>query len=124
MSVLANTSEHIEHFAAVGLGILHAIRRDDRQSIRPRKIDKLPVDLLFTANKTPLNLDENIFPPKGVDASPSAIREILGNARALACTVRRLAERREISGGGAGNNMRGACAPRSEQRHQPFRKLR
>jgi hypothetical protein len=40
----------------------------------------------------------------------------LGSARALACTVRRLAERnvliRNVSGEGAGNGTRGTCAPR------------
>jgi error-prone DNA polymerase len=37
----------------------------------------------------------------------------LGNARALACSVRRLAERIRISGEGAGNSTRGACAPQN-----------
>jgi hypothetical protein len=39
-----------------------------------------------------------------------------GSARALACSVRRLAERhplyKTISGEGAGNGTPGACAPR------------
>ena len=41
--------------------------------------------------------------------------DLLGSARALACPVRRLAgrngSRREVSGEGAGNSTRGACAP-------------
>jgi len=41
--------------------------------------------------------------------------DLLGSARALACPVRRLAgrngSRREVSGEGAGNRTRGACAP-------------
>src|SRR3981189_2773215 len=41
----------------------------------------------------------------------------LGGARALACPVRRLAERNgsrgRVSGEGAGNSTRGACAPQS-----------
>src|SRR5436853_7660371 len=42
----------------------------------------------------------------------------LGSARAPACSVRRLAEHyqeKKIFGGGAENNMRGACAPRSPE---------
>src|SRR5947207_3307657 len=45
---------------------------------------------------------------------------VLWSARALACTVRRLAERREISGGGAGNSTRGARAPQQIVMHRFF----
>jgi error-prone DNA polymerase len=43
-----------------------------------------------------------------------------GSARAPACNVRRLAERipnKNVSGEGAGNNMRGACAPQTFADH-------
>jgi error-prone DNA polymerase len=44
--------------------------------------------------------------------------DLVGSARALACTARRLVERnvlhRRISGEGAGNSTRGACAPQKE----------
>ena len=50
----------------------------------------------------------------------------LGSARALACPVRRLAERNgsrgRVSGEGAGNSTRGACAP--QQCEEPVRILR
>jgi error-prone DNA polymerase len=46
-------------------------------------------------------------------------RGTLGSARALACPVRRLAERNRksgrVSGEGAGNSTRGACAPQKEE---------
>jgi error-prone DNA polymerase len=38
---------------------------------------------------------------------------LLGSARALACTVRRPAERTRVSGEGARNSTRGACAPQN-----------
>src|SRR5437588_5971635 len=115
MGVLADAGENIEHFAAGRFRVLNAVRRDDRQSIRPGKIDQLSIDLLFAAKEMPLNLDENIFATEHIDEKSRAILRILGSAGAFACTVRRLAERREISGEGAGNNTRGACAPRSKK---------
>src|SRR6266851_5152016 len=102
MRVLADASEHIEHFAPGRLRILNAVRRQDRQSIGARKIDKLTVDLLFAANEMPLNFNENIFATKCIDEKSRSILRILGSAGAFACTVRCLAERREISGEGAG----------------------
>src|SRR5947207_11968671 len=57
MSVLANTGEDIEHFASVGFRILDAVRRDNRQAMRPRKIDKLPVQPFLPANEMPLDFD-------------------------------------------------------------------
>src|SRR5712691_1586569 len=57
-----------------------------------------------------------------------AIFFVPGSARALACTIRRLAEwtrsRRKVSGGGAGNNMRGACAPQPQKNNETIRELR
>ena len=69
MGVLANTSEDIQHFAPVWFRVLNAVRRDDRQSIGPGKIDQLSIDLLFAANEMPLNLDKHILPSKRVDQS-------------------------------------------------------
>src|ERR1700693_967847 len=105
MGVLADTGEHIEHFAAVRLGVLHAVGRDDRQSICAGKIDTPAVNLFFAANEMPLNLDENIFPPKRVDQKSRAIFWIPGTAPASRAVpvrlgLRRLAEWWEISGGG------------------------
>ncbi len=65
--MLADAGENIEHFAAGPFRVLHAVGRNDRQSIRPGKIDQLSIDLLFAANEMPLNLDEHIFPSKCVD---------------------------------------------------------
>ena len=93
MSVLANAGEDIEHFASVGFRILDAVRRDNRQAMRPRKIDKVPVQLFLPANEMPLDFDENIFASERVDQNPRAIFCILGSARAPACNARRLAER-------------------------------
>src|SRR5438270_11785403 len=67
MGVLSNASEHIEHFTPVRLRILHAVGSDQWQSGRPRKIDKLAVDLLFATNKMPLNFDENVLAAERID---------------------------------------------------------
>src|SRR5207245_8139445 len=123
MGVLANASEDVEHFATVRFGVLHPVRRDQRQSIRAGKIDKLPIGLFLAANEMPLNFDKHIFATENVDQKSRAILRILGSAGALACTVRRLAERREISGGGAGNKPRGGWAPQSKQRDQTLPEL-
>src|SRR3981081_2157052 len=121
MSVLANAGENIKHFASVRLCVLHTIGRQDQQSIRVRKIDKLPVRTLFAANKMPLEFDKNIFPAEPVDQKLREILKVLGSARAPACNIRRLAEcitsireifrSRRASGEDAGNCTRGACAP-------------
>src|SRR6267143_6311881 len=90
------------------------------------KIDKLPVDAFFPAQKMTLNFNKNIFATESVDKRPCAIGRVLGSARALACPVRRPAERngsrRRISGEGAGNSTRGACAP--QKRDQSLDELR
>ena len=40
MGVLAHAGENVEHFAAGRRGVLHAVGRQDRQSIFRGKIDK------------------------------------------------------------------------------------
>ena len=74
MGVLADAGENIEHFAAGRFRVLNAVRRDDRQSIRPGKIDQLSIDLLFATNEMPLEFDEDIFAPESIDDSPSWAR--------------------------------------------------
>src|SRR6266699_1550314 len=72
MGVLANTGENIEDLTAVGLGILHAVRRQDRQSIMRGKIDKLLINTLLSTQKMSLDFNENIFATKSIDQKPSA----------------------------------------------------
>src|SRR4029077_15650502 len=79
MGVLANAGEHIKHFASVGLYVLHTIGRQDQQSIRPRKIDKLLINPFFAANKMALNFNENIFPAEHVDQQFNAVCGVLGS---------------------------------------------
>src|ERR1700730_1354240 len=127
MSVFSNAGEDIDDLASVRFGILDAVRRQDRQSIMRGQIDKLTIHSFFSAKKMPLNLDINIFAAKSVDQKSCAIRRILGSARALACPVRRPAERNEsrrrIFGGGAGNSTRGARALQSKECDQSLGEL-
>ena len=67
MGVLANAGENIEHFAPVRFGVLHAVGREDRQSIRVGQIDQCAVNPFFAPNEMPLNFNENIFATEGVD---------------------------------------------------------
>ena len=49
MGVFADTGENIENFAPVRLCVLDPICGQNGQSIRARKIDKLPIDPLLSA---------------------------------------------------------------------------
>ncbi len=64
MRVFANASEDVENFPSVRPRVLHAIRRQDRQSIMSGKIDKLSVNAFFATEKMPLHFDEDIFAPE------------------------------------------------------------
>src|SRR6266571_4558470 len=81
VSVFANTGENIENFAAVGLGVLNAIRGQERQSIIIRKIDKFVVNAFLSAQKMPLKFHKHILATESVDQKSRAIRDVLGNAR-------------------------------------------
>jgi len=81
MRVFANAGEDIENLSPVRLGVLHAIRGQDRQSILRGKIDKFTVHPFFAANEMPLEFDKNIFVPESVDKKLRAIRRISGSAR-------------------------------------------
>ena len=87
MRVLADASKHIEHFAPVWLRVLNAVGRQDRQSIGPGKIDKLPVGLFFATNEMPLNFHVNIFPPKYINqvGAIDPNRPCFCGGRRLAC---------------------------------------
>ena len=67
MGVFANAGENIQDLASVRLRVLHAIRGEERQSIRTRKIDKLAIDALLSANEMSLDFHEDIFATKGID---------------------------------------------------------
>ena len=123
--VLANTGENVENVASSGLRILDAVRRQDRQSIMRGKIDKLPVDPLFTAQEVPLNFNVNIFASERVDKKLGVVGGIPGNARvsragdgvlAIANFLKRLFRR------DAKTNMRDACA--TQQCNQTLTKFR
>jgi hypothetical protein len=93
MRVLANAGENIDDLAAVRGRILDAVRSEKRQMITVRQIDQPTIDLFFAADEVPLKFNENIFAAESIDKKLRAISKILGSARALACSVRRLAER-------------------------------
>ena len=67
MHVFANTGENIQDFAPVGLGILHTVCSDERQSMRVRQIDQLSINAFFAANEMALKFDKNVFPAKRID---------------------------------------------------------
>src|SRR6266566_6590768 len=79
--VFANTGENIENLPAVRPGILHAICRQDRQSIGAREIDKFAIDALLSAKEMPLNFHEHILAPESIDQELRAVCRILGSAR-------------------------------------------
>ena len=79
MCVFADASEDVENFPTVRLGILHAIRGQDRQSIMRGKIDKLPVDAFLAAKKMSLKFDENILAAERVDKKLRTVRGVLGS---------------------------------------------
>src|SRR6266705_5697242 len=81
MGVLADAGENVQHFPPVRLCVLHAVRGQNRQSIRARKFDKLPIDALLSTKQKPLNFNKNIFAPKSIDQQFSAVRARLGSAR-------------------------------------------
>src|SRR5437870_1822525 len=128
MRVLANAGKNIEELTAVWTGVLHTIGRHEWQPKFRSEIDQLFIDAIFVAQEMALDLDENIVATEDLDKQLHPICSTLGSARALACNIRRLAECimnvREIvqdgrvSGEGAGNSTRGACAPQSEEYDQ------
>jgi hypothetical protein len=80
MRVLTNTGKDVENFAPMRFGVLDAIRSQDRQSIMRGKIDKLPVDAFFPAQKMALNFNKDIFVTESIDQQLRAIGEALGSA--------------------------------------------
>src|SRR5437764_1436127 len=68
-----------------------------------------------TSRRYPPDLSED----RQIPAANWQKTSYLGSARALACPVRRLAERnlirKRVSGGGAENSTRGACAPQTKR---------
>src|SRR5689334_17006017 len=87
MSVLADASEHVEDFAAVRFGILHAVSRDEGQAIGAGKVDQLAINLFLAPNKMPLNFHENIFATEDVNqvGAIALNRPICYGGRRLAC---------------------------------------
>src|SRR5438874_8683129 len=81
MSVLANAGENIEHLASVGLGVLHAIGGDDRQTKFRGEIEQRAIHAFLPAQKMPLNFDVNIFAAECVDQSLRARFAAPGTAR-------------------------------------------
>ena len=65
--MLANTGENIQHLAPVGLGILHPIGRENRQSEFRSEINQHTINPIFAAQKMPLNFDINILAAEGID---------------------------------------------------------
>src|SRR5712691_11891959 len=130
MRMLANTGENIEDFPSVGPGVLRAVRGQDRQSLRPRKIDKFPRDPFLAANEMPLNFDEDVLPPESVNQNPRAIFQILGSAGCQPAASGSLPDatsppaRRFVNclRQAAANNRLAACAP--QKYNQSLRKLR
>ena len=108
-------------FAPVRFGVLHAVCRQDRQSIMRGKIDKLPVDAFFAAQKVPLNFNENIFAAESVDQKLRAIGRVLGSARALACPVRRPPDGSVC--GKLPARAAGSLRSQSKERNQPLRRI-
>jgi hypothetical protein len=47
--------------------VLHAIRREKRQSIMRGKIDKLLINTFLSPQKMPLDFNKNLFPAEDVD---------------------------------------------------------
>src|SRR5450631_4013477 len=127
MRVFADAGEDIEHLSPERRGVLHTIRRQDRQSICARKIDKLTVHPFFAANEMALNFDVKILASERVDEKLGVVGDILGSARvsragdgvlAIANFLKRLFRR------DAETSTRDACAPQSKERDQSFRELR
>jgi len=67
MRVFANTGENIQDLAAVGLGVLHTVCSDDRQSMCARQIDQFSINAFFAANEMPLKFNENIIGAECID---------------------------------------------------------
>ena len=137
MGVFADAGENIQDLAPVRLRILHPIGREERQPSAPRKIDQLPIYPLFAAKEMPLNFDENIFAAKGIDQKFGTVRRTLGSARVSRAGFGVAPERSlqfqlavDLLGLESSRwrrrhaSTRDACAPRSKERDQPFRKLR
>ena len=81
VGVFADTGENVDNFAAVRFRVLDAVSGDEPERKLMRKIDQLPVSLLFAANEMTLQFYENIFAAERVDQKLEAIRGILGSAR-------------------------------------------
>ncbi len=115
MGVLADAGENVERLPAVRPGVLDPIRRHEEQAKMFREITELPVDPIFAAQEMALDLDADILATEVIDKKLRAFSGIPGSARALACRIRRLAEwpcqAERVSGEGAGNSTRSACAP-------------
>src|SRR5437762_7478456 len=121
MSVLADAGKNIEDLPAVGTGVLHAIRRHEWQLEFRSEIDQRFIDALFVAQEMALDLDVDIVATEEVDKKLDSICPTLGSARALVRQLpERLAERngsrRRVSGEGARNSTRGACAPQKRDK--------
>src|SRR6266487_627381 len=67
MRVFATTCENIEKLSPVRPGVLHTVRRQDRQSIMIRKIKKLTVNAFFSAKEVSPDLYINVITTKSVD---------------------------------------------------------
>ena len=126
MSVFADAGKDIEHLAARGTGILHAVGGDHRQAKMFRQIAELLVTPIFAAQEMALDFDVDVFAAERVDQKLRPIRRILGNARAsraVSAPSPKLSSATQVRfGEGADRRTRGACAP--QKSNQPFREFR
>src|SRR5450432_3660908 len=80
MGVFADAGKNVEHFATQRRGVLHAVGREQRETVVLGEIDQLAVYPLFTAHEVPLQLDINLVRAKSVEQSSHAV-SWLGSAR-------------------------------------------
>src|SRR5437868_10557017 len=119
MGVFADAGENVGHLAAIGFCILHSVSGEERQAKMIREINKLVVDLVFTANEMSLNFHENIFATESIDEKLRAIVGSAGSGPAVCggaaqiIWVRRPTGRRRRAG--RDPRIWAGCGPRSQQ---------
>src|SRR5437762_622639 len=79
MGVLTDAGKHVEHLAAAGCGVLHAIRRDERQMMLFRELNQLAIDALLAADEVALDFDIDVLTPKRFDCPLHALHRALGS---------------------------------------------
>jgi hypothetical protein len=64
MSVLTNAGENVENLTPELGGMLHAVRREERETKMLREIDQLAIEAFFAPNEMALDLDIDAIAPK------------------------------------------------------------